>query len=87
MVNSYLIKYSIMKKVSRKDLKAVAPIALEKHERRYGKIERRNIHVLISDMSNSPVFRMHQRNHWLKTMPPVPDYESVRQKIINERNS
>lgn len=52
-----------MKKVTRKDLKLVAPIALEKHEKRYGKLEQRQIHVLLNDMRNHPVARIHRANN------------------------
>ncbi len=54
---------SMIIKISRKTLKAVVPIALEKHERRYGKLENRNIPGFIADLSRSPVFRLHEANH------------------------
>ena len=55
-----------MKKVTRKDLKRVAPFALANHEKRHGRLEQRQVHVLLSDMKNMPVARFHAANHQRK---------------------
>ena len=55
-----------MKKVTRKDLKRVAPFALANHEKRHGRLEQRQVHVLLSDMKNMPVARLHAANHQRK---------------------